>query len=218
MPFNKKSKKYKEKRSAMNENTEMNNGMLIKWLQVLIYIAIVSLLNSAISYLSFVPAAFTTWVSRGIMLAMVIAMFQLAPLNGRYRKAGIMRAVMLACALITAFFFGSSFLTLVASIASIISVYQEYHAHSEIIADLDRKLLGAWQSLFNWSVISAVLVSLGASIVAVILVLTNMEANASRISSITIGLLKVPQCVIEIVYMLYLRKMIALFAEGTAVR
>ena len=195
----------------MNENMENRYELLVKWLRVLMYIAIVSLVNSVVNFLPFVPAALTTWVSRGIMVAVVVCMFQLTPANERYKKAGIMRAVMLVCTLVTAFVYASSVLNLAASILSIIAVYQEYHGHSELIAEMDAKLSGRWSSLFTWSILAAVLLSFGASVVAVILVLADMEGGASRISAIAIGLLSIPQCIIDLVYISYIKKMIALF-------
>ena len=196
----------------MDENTKY--AKIRVWLPVLMYSAIVSLINSAITYIPFIPASLTSWVSRGIMLVVTVCMFQLAPVNDRYKKAGFFRATMLVCTLVTSYLYGSAVLTLIASIVSIISVYQEYNAHSEVIADLDARLSRGWHSLFNWSILSAVLLSFGASIVAVILVLADMEGGASRISAIAIGLLSVPQCIIEIIYIMYIKKMIAIITEG----
>lgn len=193
----------------MSENMKSWHNMINKWLQVLIYISIVSLINSVLNFLPFVPAAVTTWISRGIMVAMVICMFQLAPVNARYKKAGIMRSVMLGCTLITAFLWASSILTLAASILSILAVYQEYSAHSELIADKDLKLSRKWHSLFNWGILAAVLVSFG-SIVAVLIV-SMLETDAVRTSAIIVGGLSIPQLVIDVVYLLYLKKMTGYF-------
>lgn len=193
----------------MNEKMESKYDLINKWIRVLMYIAIVSLINSVINFLPFVPSSVTTWISRGIMVAMVICMLQLAPANERYRKAGIFRAVMLVCTLITAFLYASSILTLAASIMSIIAVYQEYSAHSELIAEKDPKLSKNWHSLFNWSLIAGLLVGFG-SVVAVLIV-TMMEMDAARTSGIIFVVLSVPQLVIEVVYLLYLKKMIGYF-------
>lgn len=196
----------------MNENMESRYDLLTKSLRVLMYIAIVSLVNSLINFLPFVPASVTTWISRGIMAAMVVCMFQLAPLNGRYKKAGIFRAMMLSCSLITAFLFGSMLLTLAASAFSILAVYQEYSAHSELVSDKDSNLSRKWHSLFYWVFAAAVLLSFGSSVVALILVMPDLEVGAaSRISGIIIGLLKIPQFVIDVVYLLYLKKMTGYF-------
>lgn len=196
----------------MDDN--MKYAKISVWLPVLMYCALASLINSVISYLPFIPASLTTWISRGIMLTMTVCMLQLAPVNERYKKAGILRAVMLGCALFTAFVFGSTILTLAASIVLIIAVYQEYHAHAELVADKDTKLSGKWHGLFTWSILAAVLLSFGATAVAVILVLADMEGGASRISAITIALLSIPQCIIDIVYISYIKKMIAIFNES----
>lgn len=193
----------------MNENMKSNYDLIMKWLRVLVSIALVSLINSAVNFFPFVPAAITTWISRGIMVAMVVCMFQLAPVNVRYQKAGIFRAVMLVCTLITAFLYTSSILTLAASILSIIAVYQEYSAHSELIAEKDAKLSGKWHSLFNWGILAALLAGFGS--VIVVLIVAMLEMDAVRVSGILVGVLSVPQFVIDVVYLLYLKKMIGYF-------
>jgi len=190
----------------MDENKEL----LTKWLQVLMYIALISLINSVVDYLPFVPADASLWISRGIMLSMVIATFQLAPVNRRYRTAAIMRAVMLGCALFTSFVFGSTLLSLAASIVSIISVYQEYSAHSELVADKDPKLSRKWHSLFNWSILAAVLVSFGS--VVVVLLVTMSAMDTGIVTDLIVLLLGIPQLVIQVVYMVYLKKMVTIFA------
>lgn len=198
----------------MNENKVFDTDMIIKWLRVLMYIAIASLANAIISSLPIVPVAITTWISRGIMVAMVVCMFRLAPANERYKKAGIMRAVMLVCTLITAFMRGTSILTLAASILSIIAVYQEYNAHSELMADKDSRLSGKWHRLFNWSLIAAVLVAFGSTVTA--LIFSFMEMDAVRLTAIIVGILSIPQMILDVVYMIYIQKMISIFVKGKA--
>ena len=198
----------------MNENKEFDPGMLTKWLRVLMYIAIASLVNSIMNLLPLIPASITTWISRGIMVAMIVCMFQLAPANERYKKAGILRAVMLVCTLITAFLHQSSLLTLAASIVSIIAVYQEYYAHSELVAEQDAKLSAKWHSLFIWSILAGVLVGFGS--VITVLIVAMLEMNAVRLAAWIIGLLGIPQMILDIVYMMYLKKMIEIIGEGEA--
>lgn len=196
----------------MDEN--MKYAKIRVWLPVLMYCALASLINSVISYFPFIPASLTSWISRVIMLAVTICMFQLAPIHDRYKKAGIFRAIMLICTIVTSLVVGSMLLTLTASIVSIIAVYQEYSAHSETIADKDSKLARGWHRLFNWSILAAVFLSFGSTIVAVILVMADMDGGASRVSAIVIGLLSIPQCVIEVIYMQYIRKMISIFSDS----
>ena len=193
----------------MNENMENRSELLVKWLRVLMYIAIVSLVNSVVNFLPFVPAAVTTWVSRGIMVAVVVCMFQLTPANERYKKAGIMRAVMLVCTLVTAFVYVSAILNLAASILSIIAVYQEYNAHSELIADKDSKLSGKWHSLFTWGLIAGILVGFGSTVT--VLILTMLQSDVVHLTAIIVGMLSIPQMILDLVYMLYIKKMISIF-------
>ena len=195
----------------MNENMEFRSDLLTKWLRVLMYIAIVSIVNSVISILPIIPASVTTWISRGIMVAMVVCMFRLAPVNERYQKAGILRAVWLGC-MIASLVFLPSILVLTASILSIIAVYQEYSAHSEVVADKDAKLSRNWHSLFNWSIVTGLLVGFGSMVTALIASFAGVETT--RITAIVTGILSVPQLVIEIVYLLYLKKMSAIFDES----
>ena len=195
----------------MNENMEFRSDLLTKWLRVLMYIAIVSIVNSVISILPIIPASVTTWISRGIMVAMVVCMFRLAPMNERYQKAGILRAVWLGC-MIASLVFLPSILILTASILSIIAVYQEYIGHSEVVADKDARLSRNWHSLFNWSIVTGLLVGFGSMITALIASFAGVEIT--RISAIVTGILSVPQLVIEIVYLLYLKKMSAIFDQS----
>ena len=195
----------------MNENMEFRSDLLIKWLRVLLYIAIVSIVNSVISILPIIPASVTTWISRGIMVAMVVCMFRLAPVNERYQKAGILRAVWLGC-MIASLVFLPSILVLTASILSIIAVYQEYSAHSEVVADKDAKLSRNWHSLFNWSIVTGLLVGFGSMVTALIASFAGVEIT--RITAIVTGILSVPQLVIEIVYLLFLKKMSAIFDQS----
>ena len=190
----------------MNENMEFRSDLLIKWLRVLVYIAIMRIVNSLIGILSIIPASVTTWISRGIMVAMVVCMFRLAPMNERYQKAGILRAVWLGC-MIASLVFLPSILILTASILSIIAVYQEYIGHSEVVADKDARLSRNWHSLFNWSIVTAVFVGFGSA--AATLTVSMMEMETVRIVSIINYILSVPQLVIEIVYLLCLKKMLS---------
>lgn len=195
----------------MYEDMEFKNDLIAKWLRVLMYVTIASLANSVITLLPFVPSSVTTWISRGIMVVMIVCMFQLAPVNARYKKAGIMRAVMLVCTLITAFLSASSILTLAASVLSIIAVYQEYSAYSELVADKDPKLSRQWHSLFNWSIAASLLIGFASMVTVVITAVLGMDA--ARVTSVVVGLLSVPQIVIDVVYLLYLKKMLGYFQE-----
>ena len=193
----------------MNENMEIRSELLVNWLRVLMYIAIVNLINFGFNFLPFVPPAVTTWISRGIMVAMVLCMFQLGPAHPRYQKAGIYRGVMLGLTLITSILYASSLLTLAASVFSIMAVYQEYNAHSELIADKDSKLSGKWHSLFTWRLFAGILVGFGS--IVTVLILTMLKTDVVRLTAVIVGILSVPQMILVLVYIFYIKKMISIF-------
>ena len=197
----------------MVENVESKAALLVKWLCIMMYAATANIINTVLNPLPFMPAAVTTWLGRIVMVIMILCMFRLAPVSKRYQTAGILRTVTLICTLIGTYWLASGLLTLAASILSIIAVYQEYTAHSELVADKDNKLSHKWHSLFIWGIVSGILVGLG-SIVAV-LIATFAGLDVVNITAILIGILSIPQFIIDVVYLLYLKKMRIIFAVDT---
>ena len=193
----------------MIENTNFELSKLTKWLRVLMYIAIVSLANSIINYVPFVPASVTTWISRGIMVAMIVCMFQLASSNGRYKTAAILRVIWLGTLLLGTLLHIPSVLVLGTSILSIIAVYQEYHGHSEVLTEKDTVLSAKWKGLFIWSFITPLLLSIGSS--AAMVISSFMNLDVAKVTAITTGIMRIPQYVIDVIYLLYLKKMLSIF-------
>ena len=193
----------------MIENTNFELSKLTKWLRVLMYIAIVSLANSIVNYVPFVPASVTTWISRGIMVAMIVCMFQLASANGRYKTAAILRAIWLGTLILGTLLHIPSVLVLGTSILSIIAVYQEYHGHSEVLAEKDTVLSAKWNGLFIWSFIAPLLLSIGSS--AAMVISSFMNLDVAKVTAITTGIMRIPQYVIDVIYLLYLKKMLSIF-------
>ncbi len=193
----------------MIENTNFEICKLTKWLRVLMYIAIVSLVNSIVNYVPFVPASVTTWISRGIMVAMIVCMFQLASANGRYKTAAILRAIWLGTLILGTLLHLPSVLVLGTSILSIIAVYQEYHGHFEVLADKDTVLSAKWKGLFIWSFIAPLLLSIGSSVAMVISSFMNLDV--AKVTAITTGIMRIPQYVIDVIYLLYLKEMLSIF-------
>ena len=193
----------------MDENTNFDICKLTKWLRVLMYIAIVSLANSIVNYVPFVPASVTTWISRGIMVAMIVCMFQLASSNGRYKTAAILRVIWLGTLLLGTLLHIPSVLVLGTSILSIIAVYQEYHGHSEVLTEKDTVLSAKWKGLFIWSFIAPLLLSIGSS--AAMVISSFMNLDVAKVTAITTGIMRIPQYVIDVIYLLYLKKMLSIF-------
>ncbi len=192
----------------MNEQIESNASLAAKWFPVLIYAAIASIANTALNLLPFVPSVLTTWISRGILVVVMVCMFALAPLNKRYKRSAIARLILLAYYLAASIFqIGSASTALAASLFPLFATYSEYCAHSELIAQKDIQLSRKWHSLFNWSLLVSLLVGFGSVMGTLILVM--LEMNAAQITAGILTVLSIPQLVIDVVYVLYLKKMLS---------
>ena len=191
---------------------EENRIDFAKWLRVLMYIAIAGLVNTFIGIPSFVPSVITSWISRILMAVMVFSMFKLAPANDRYKKAGIQRAIVLALTIATDLLHTGAILTLIAGTLAIVADYQEYHGHSELVEEKDHQLSGKWTSLFLWSIVVGLLLGFTSTAVGVFAAMAGMDTMKATI--MIAAILAIPQYVIEILYILYLKKMVAIFSEG----
>ena len=191
---------------------EENRIDFAKWLRVLMYIAIAGLVNTFIGIPSFVPSVITSWISRILMAVMVFSMFKLAPANDRYKKAGIQRAIVLALTIATDLLHFGAILTLIAGTLAIVADYREYHGHSELVEEKDHQLSGKWTSLFMWSIVVGLLLGFTSTAAGVFAAMAGMDTMKATI--MIAAILAIPQYVIEILYILYLKKMVAIFSEG----
>lgn len=191
----------------MNEN----RIDLAKWLRILIYIAIARIIITLVGIPAFIPTAFTAWISRILMAGMVFAMVKLSPANDRYKKTGIQLAVVLVLTIATELFNTGAVLTLIAGILSIVAEYQEYHGHSELIEEKDHQLSRKWTSLFMWSIVVGLVLGFASTAAGVFVAQAGVDTEKAAVM-IAVALM-IPEYIIDIFYILYLKKMIALFAE-----
>ena len=191
----------------MNEN----RIDLAKWLRILIYIAIARIINTLVGIPAFIPTAFTAWISRILMAGMVFAMFKLSPSNDRYKKTGIQLAVVLVLTIATELFNTGAVLTLIAGILSIVAEYQEYHGHSELIEEKDHQLSRKWTSLFMWSIVVGLVLGFASTAAGVFAALAGVDTE--KVAVMIAVALMIPEYIIDIFYILYLKKMISLFEE-----
>ena len=182
-----------------------------KWLRVLMYISIAGLVNTFIGIPSWIPLVITSWISRILMAVVVFAMLKLAPANDRYKKAGIQRTIILVLTIATDILLAGAVLALIAGILAIIADYQEYHAHSELIEEKDRQLSGKWTSLFMWSIVVGLILGFASTAAGVLAALAGVDTETAAVV-IAVAMM-IPEYIIDIFYILYLKKMIALFEE-----
>ena len=191
----------------MNEN----RIDLVKWLRVLIYIAIARIINTLVGIPAFIPTALTAWISRILMAAMVFTMFKLAPANERYKKTGIQLAIVLILSIATDLLLTGAVLTLIAGILSIVAEYQEYHGHSELVEEKDHQLSGKWTSLFMWSIVVGLLLGFVSTAAGVLATISGVDVEKAVV--IIAAIVLIPEYIIDILYILYLKKMVTLFTE-----
>jgi len=195
----------------MEERKELPNEFIAKWLRVLMYVAIAGFANTLVGLLPLFPDPATAWISRLIMVVMIYSLFRLAPANDRYRKSAGFRAILVGVTVLTEVFSAGSVFTFAASILSIMALYQEYHGHSELIADKDDVLSGKWSSLFLWSIVAGVIVGFAST--AAVMFVAMAEMDTGKAIAIIVAVLGIPQYIIEILYILYVKKMAAAFQE-----
>ena len=191
---------------------EENRIDFAKWLRVLMYIAIAGLLNTFIGIPSFVPSVITSWISRILMAVIVFTMLKLAPANDRYKKAGIQRAIVFALTIATDLLHSGAILTLIAGTLAIVADYQEYHGHSELVEEKDHQLSGKWTSLFMWSIVVGLLLGFTSTAAGMFAAMAGIDTMKATI--MIAAILAIPQYVIEIIYILYLKKMVTIFEGG----
>lgn len=145
------------------------------------------------------------------MAVMVFAMFKLAPANGRYKKAGIQRAIVLVLTIATDLLHSGAVLTLIAGTLAIVADYQEYHGHSELIEEEDHQLSGKWTSLFMWSIVVGLILGFASTAAGVLAAVAGVDTETAAL--VIAAAMMIPEYIIDIFYILYLKKMIALFEE-----
>lgn len=192
----------------MREHKEV----LIKYLRLLFYIQIAYMAITCINAVTRWDNV-TAWVNKGITAIGIWCLFQLQVVNPRYRTAAITRAGALICGLLTlpvnrSGLGLSSILLLVGSACTWVTDYQEYHGHSEIAAQWDEKLAKKWKDLFVWEVVVALVTSVVSVFGTVILMAADMLTDT--ISTVIIILSTVIGLVLEGLYLLYMKRTLAL--------
>lgn len=182
----------------MNEHKEL----LTKWLKILMYVHIA---NIALSVISMFPVndGWSRWAGIATSAMVTAAMYAMAPVSRRYKTAGNFYAVYLVCTVLN-----QTALALVASILSLIAMYQEYSAHSELVAQADPNLSANWHSLFNWKIIVSILTSVVSMVATMVLVV--MELSTNTIVTVIVGFMLAVSIVLDVIYIRLMRKILDL--------
>lgn len=178
---------------------------IVKWLTYLLYAKLAGMVISVVNTIPAV-ALIAGWAARAVTVAVIVILFQMTAASKNYRNAALCQ-----CAVLIGGMIGQSFLNLIISICSIIAVYQEYTGHSELTAPLDYGISGRWHSLFYWQMGIGLLSGFLSSAGVVIGVMANMDSD--KLVYVILLISTVISMIIEVVYLLLMKKTIALFQK-----
>lgn len=180
----------------MNENVNSP----VKWLQYLLYVGIAAAVNSYL--VNSLLGGLSRWLGLALSGAAVYLMFRLIDSNARYQKAALFSGVALVSNLL-----GIQMLSLVGSICSIVAQYQEYHAHSELVAERDSRLAGKWNNLFWLEFAVELILGLLISLVAVSMVAAE-GLDAVPVTAIATVAATMVATILRVLYLVYLHRTI----------
>ena len=183
--------------------------LLSKWLKFLFLTQIMNVAVSVAGAIG-VPSGITGVVSIVLTGCLLYAMFQLSAVNERYRKAFVFGVVQLAASICSRLFSSDGF-SLVISICSLCAVYQQYHGHAEVTSNLDEVLSGKWGRLFTWELVVGIITVFGT--IAATVVGIGMGSALEALIGIVLLLAVIPGIALEVLYLVYLKRTLALFAE-----
>ena len=178
------------------------------WMHWLFIVHIVALLSSFAGWLPIPNLSFG--LNLFVILGTICCLKNLEVKNPRYKKAFVFLVLSLVMLFVNRLL-PNSLVSLVASVLSLIAVYQEYAAHAEVAAPYDMKLARTWRSLFVWEIIIGVVASMFLTVA--VLALTMLEMDAARMTMIISGALTVVKALLKIIYLSCLNKMVPIVSR-----
>lgn len=175
--------------------------LLTKWLRNLLHLHIASLLIVVVNAITGLES-FTRWVSWATSVGVILCLFRLQNVNQRYQKAAIFQAVVLGGSVASTLFDSLALLGTVASVCGIVAGYQEYHAHSELVAEVDDRLSRKWSGLFLWSLALGLVSGFASTALVTIGVLA--EADVVMLAAVAVAVVLLSGAVVEILYLRYM--------------
>lgn len=188
---------------------ELHRSVIVKWVQLLFVCEVVRMVITLINNIPEIPS-FTRWISSIVSAVVIFALFQLAIVNERYRKAAIFYCISVGGGIVVSLLH-MSLLTLPLSICAIIASYQELNAHSEITASKDIKLSNRWHSLFNLELFTGLIAGTIGIVPMIIAALAGVDTEVLiSMFSLVLALINV---VLELLHVVYLKHTISLYQK-----
>ena len=181
-----------------------NKELFLKWTKNLYNVQIVLLVCGVLSVIPMLGNVFG-WISRIFSLIVVYILYQLAPVNERYKKAAIFSGVAIVIGLLTHFMNITMVISLAVVICSLVGTYQEYTAHSDMLDGIDNILARKWHSLFNWEVFGGFFVGILVSPIIVLLTIL-LVVDANILTAIMLVAVTGFDLILDLVYLKYLKR------------
>ena len=198
-----------EEMVVTSSDFEAHKPLIAKWIRVLYICSIVNLFVLALNGFT-ATGKVGNLISWALTAVMLVALFKLAPVNERYRKAAVLTVVTLVGGMLVSVV-KMNLLTMAVSVCTIIASYQELNALSEMVAPKDPKLSSRWHSLFYYELAAGLISGFVSSAGVVIAVLADVEADT--IISVALLFVMAVGVVLGLFRMLYLKQTLALYQE-----
>ena len=177
--------------------------LFLKWTKNLYNVQLVLLVCGVLSAFPLLGNVFN-WISSILTLVIVYILYQLAPVNERYRKAAFFSGVAIIARLLTATI-NFSVIVLGVLICALVGTYQEYCGYSDILDGIDNTLARKWHSLFNWQIFGGIF--LGVLISPIIVLLTVfLVLDANLLTTVTLIAVTGFDLILDLVYLRYLKR------------
>lgn len=180
-----------------------NKILFLKWMKNLFYVQCIALIGMMIGQLSFIGSWFE-WITNLITLAEVYCLYQLIPVNERYRKAFKFSGIAVGLTIVKNVTSLDLF-SIVISICSLVGLYQEFSGHAEVLLTIDNKLSKKWHTLFNWNLFGSIIVAL-ISVPVIMLAAIVTVFDSDLLGIFAAGIVVVYTVIIQIVYLIYLKR------------
>lgn len=186
---------------------ELSKEAVTVWLRRLIWAHAVSTVTTLISVFT-MGGGWFAWVNQAATLAVVVCLFQLAPLNKYYKNATVYRVGMLVVGVLQAAIAFGGMLSILSTVCMLLAVYEEYNAHGELVKDRDAVLPGKWRKLFVRQIIANVILVVSAIPFAILVTMLGLP-GADVLWVVGMGL----PAVFTVVHIIYLKRAIRLLQD-----
>lgn len=186
---------------------EEHRALILKWLKVLFVCEIVRVVMSVISFIP-VLEGLDSLITSAISIVVIVAMFKLAVVNERYRKAGIFHCISIGGSVVLVLLH-MEILSLAFVVLALIAVYHEFNAHSELTEPLDEKLSDRWHDLFGLRLAGGFVAGLFSMIPMMVASMLGMgEEMMDFLMSLIVMLVSM---ILKLLYVIYMKQTLKLF-------